>query len=112
MNLIILLLIIKVIKSTHQNIINKIPTNNVGFNNILDRRRTEVNDLFNYLINNIINSENEALTFDKQIYVLQVPRTNFFKINSILSQNVLNTNISLSENEKYLFDRYGHVPDK
>ena len=100
--------LLKVIKSTHQNIINKIPTNNVGFNNILDRRRTEVNDLFNYLINNIINSENEALTFDKQIYVLQVPRTNFFKINSILSQNVLNTNISLSEKINDIFQINNH----
>ena len=88
--------LLKLVKSTHQYIINKIPINNVGFNNTIEQRKKEVNDLFNSLIQDIIYSKNLTLSENRIIYVLQVPKTNFFKVNNILSDNILKTNNSLS----------------
>ena len=87
----------KILQSTHQFIINKLPTNPNAFNDILDRRKNDVNNLFKSLFENIKTNENYALSYDKQINFLQVANTNFFKVNNILSDNILYTNNSLNE---------------
>ena len=88
-------ILIKLVKSTHQYIINKIPNNRVGYNNILDLRKTEINSVFNSLIDKIEQSKSNALNIVKQCNVVQVPKTNFFKINDELSTNILETDKSL-----------------
>ena len=88
--------LLKLVQTNHQYIINKMPTNKIGFNNILDERKKEVNNYFTSLIQNIQRSENDSLSFANQINTLKVAKTNFFKINNILSDNIINTNASLT----------------
>ena len=92
-------LLIRHVKSSFQYIISKIPTNKVGFNNIVDKRKSEVNDFFNNLIKNINNSLNNALNLTTQTMVLQVADTNFFSINNILKNNVKTTQKLLQEKQ-------------
>ena len=89
-------ILIKFVQSTHQFIINNLPTNKNAFNNILDQRKNDVNNLFASIIQNIKNYQNDSLSFDSQIRVLQVSKSNFFKINNILSDNIFNLNNSLT----------------
>ena len=84
------------VKSTHQLVISKLPFNQIGFNNIINKRKNEIDDIFNELIKNIEDSQNEALNLDQQLYVLDVAETNFFDINDILSNNELNNENKLS----------------
>ena len=79
------------ITSIYQYIYNQIPTNPDGFNNITNLRKKEVEKTFNQLLKIVNDSKIESLSFDKQVYVLQVPSTNFFKTDSILSKNVKST---------------------
>ena len=88
--------LLKSVQSTYQYIIHKLPINKIGFNNILDDRKKEINEFFTSLIENIKNYENDSLSFDKQINILKVPKTNFFKINKYLTENILATNNSLT----------------
>ena len=89
-------ILIKFVQSTHQFIINNLPTNKNAFNDILDQRKNDVNNLFTSIIQNIKNYQNDSLSFDSQIRVLQVSKSNFFKINNILSDNIFNLNNSLT----------------
>ena len=90
-------LLIRHVKSSYQEIISKIPTNKIGFNNIVDKRKNEINDFFNILIKNINDSLKEALNLEQQTKVLHVAETNFFVINDKLKNNVKTTQKSLSE---------------
>ena len=89
-------ILLKIINSIHQDIINKIPTNRKGFNNIMNRRKNEVNNFFNNLKEKIIESQNNALSINQQIKIIDNPETNFFKINDILTNNILTTENSLN----------------
>ena len=75
------------ITSAYQYIFNKIPTNQEGFNNIINLRKNEVNDIFNKLKKNITDSKTDTLSINRQIYVLNVSSHNFFNMNSILTKN-------------------------
>jgi len=77
--------LLKSINFTRQYIISKIPVNKDGFNTILNKRNNEVNNYFKNIISKILKSKDYAMTLNNQIYVLQVPITNFFKVNTILS---------------------------
>ena len=77
----------------YQYIFNQIPRNQEGFNNILDLRKKQVNEIFNELFKNITDSKSDALSLNKQIYVLGVSSSNFFSMNSILSK--INNEISI-----------------
>ena len=88
--------LLKVVNSSHQYIISKIPTNKYGFNNILNKRTDEVNELFINLKYGILKSKYYAMNLENQLYVLQVPVTNFFDVNDILT----NTQTSVSEKLK------------
>ena len=89
-------ILIKFVQSNHQFIINNLPTNKNAFNDILDQRKNDVNNLFTSIIQNFKNYQNDSLSFDSQIRVLQVSISNFFKINNILSDNIFNLNNSLT----------------
>ena len=102
-------ILLQQVKSSHQLVISKLPFNQIGFNNIINQRKNEIDDIFNELIKNIEDSQNEALNLDQQLYVLDVAETNFFDINDILSDNELNNenklksilnNIRLIRNDK------------
>ena len=91
-------LLIRNVKSSYQYVISKIPTNKIGFNNIVDKRKNEINDFFNNLIKSINDSLNKSLNLTQQTkVVLHVAETNFFEINDILKNNVLSTQKSLKE---------------
>ena len=96
--------LLRIVNSTHQYIISKIPVNKVGFNKILKLREEEVNNIVKYLISDILKSKNVAMSLDNQLYVLQVPITNFFKVNNILTnaQQKISTTILQYANEIYL----------
>ena len=88
--------LIQNITSTYQYIINQIPNNEEGFNNILDLRKTEVENKFNDLFNLVKQSKEESLSLEKQLHVLQVSQQNFFKVNSIMTtaKNEISTTLS------------------
>ena len=88
-------ILLKQVKSCHQLVISKLPFNQIGFNNLINKRKNEIDDIFNELIKNIEDSQNEALNIDQQLYVLDVAETNFFDINDILSNNELNNENNL-----------------
>ena len=90
-------LLIRHTKSSYQYIISQIPTNKIGFNNIVDKRKIEVNNCFNILIKNINDSLKEASNLERQTNILHVAETNFFGINDILKNNVKTTTKSLSD---------------
>ena len=87
--------LLKLIKSSHQYIINKIPNNRVGYNNLLNMRKNEINEVYLNLIDIIEKSEANSLDEKQQINILQIQKTNFFKINEVLSNNILETDESL-----------------
>ena len=86
------------ITSVYQTILNQIPTNQEGFNNILELRKKEINEGFNNIISIIKNSKKDALTYNYQTNSLEVSPKNFFKTNSILSTK--NTEIKNTLNNK------------
>ena len=81
------LLFINLVNSTKNNIINQLPINKNGiqFENI----KNTINNKFNQLITKIEDSNKEMINIDTQTYEISVPRTNFFKANILLSNNVL-----------------------
>ena len=74
------------VTSAYQYIFNQIPTNQQGFNNILNMRKKEVNDVFNKLFKDIRDSKLDALNLNTQLNVLLVSSSNFFGTNSILTR--------------------------
>ena len=88
-------ILLKLVKSSQQYIISKLPSNPIGFNNIINKRKNEINDIFNELIKKIEDSQNETLNLDHQLEILDVAETNFFKVNSILENNEMNNNNNL-----------------
>ena len=95
--------LIQNISSYLYSIYNQIPTNQEGFNNITNVRRKEINDLINKLINDITESKNQALSLERQVYILDVSSSNFFKTNSILTQSIKNTNSILNSKGNELY---------
>jgi len=90
-------LLIRHVKSSYQYVISKIPSNKIGFNNIVNKRKNEVDDCFNILIKNINDSLKEALNIEYQTNVLHIAETNFFGVNDILKNNIKTTQKSLSD---------------
>ena len=80
----------KIIDEAHQYIMSEIPTNEKGFNDIINLRIKEVNDIFSTILLKISNSKNIALSFVKQQSLLNVPETNFFKVNNIMTDHIYN----------------------
>ena len=80
--------LIKFVTSSQQNIINNIPNNQIGFNNILNQRKNEINNFFSSLIKKIIESKKHALNINNQIAILKIEDQDFFMINSIVNSNI------------------------
>ena len=78
---------INIVNSTYLYIINRIPSNDMKLNTIIDLRKKQITDEFNNLIKNIINSKNYILNINKQINVLENEESDFFKINSKISNH-------------------------
>ena len=76
-------ILLKSVKSVHQYVISALPLNPEGFNNIIELRKAEVNEVFNNLIKKIKESLDYSLNYENQIYLIQVPETNFFNTNDI-----------------------------
>ena len=100
--------LIQNITSVYQFIYNQIPTNQEGFNNIINLRKAEVEEKFNNIINDINESKREALSINKQLNVLDTSSSNFFKTNggfsdfiSNLSQNLKNIGTSIYNMKNY-----------
>ena len=93
----------KEINSTYHYIINKIPTNEKGFNNIINLRKNEINNQFNKLIGRIIDSKKNALKQNNQNDILQISSSNFFKLNSKLAQYIKETSDSLRNKALNIF---------
>ena len=96
--------LIQNITSVYQFIYNQIPTNQEGFNNIINLRKAEVEEKFNNLINGINESKREALSNSKQLNVLDTSSQNFFKTNGMFSD----FNAEFSQNLKNIgYSVYG-----
>ena len=83
------------VTAVYQFIINQIPINQEGFNNITNLRKEEVNSVFNKLFNDIKESKEESKRLSKQTSVLGVSSLNFFKTDSILSKIIKETSTIL-----------------
>jgi aspartate 1-decarboxylase len=87
-----------------QSIYNRIPINQEGFNNITNLRKKEVKDLIENLTSDIKESKNQALSLERQVYILNVSSSNFFKTNSILNQSIKSTASILKSKGKELYN--------
>ena len=85
----------KIIDETYQYILSKIPTNEKGFNEILNTRTNEIHELFNNIYYNLSNSKNYVLNLYNQKNLLNVPETNFFKVNNIMTDYLYNLKASM-----------------
>ena len=74
------------INSERQLIIYSLPTNNIGFERVIEQRKKEINNVFDELIEKIHDSKNKDLAQYNQLYLLQVPFTDFFNISSTLTE--------------------------
>ena len=100
----------KEINSTYNYIINQIPKNEGVFNNIIIKRKSEIDNAFNKLFEKISESKTKALSNNNQNDILQVSSSNFFnlaaKLVNYISEigNSLNSkalNIYMINNEKF-----------
>ena len=91
------------ISSYFQTIYNQIPVNQEGFNNITNLRRKEINDIFIKLINDIQKSKNQTLSLERQVFILDVSSSNFFKTDSILTKSKQNTNSILNSKGQLIY---------
>ena len=81
--------LIKTVNSIYQYILNNIPKNEIGFNNLLNKRENEIHYVFTQLIDKIIKSQNISLNIKEQQSILQIDENNFFNINSNLVKKIL-----------------------
>jgi hypothetical protein len=102
---------IKLINEAYQYILSKIPVNENGFNDILAQRKTEINNIFKTFLNDIKNSQVYALATENQLRILDVTETNFFKINTILSNNIVRTSQLLKDLTYEIEDYEGEEGD-
>ena len=95
--------LIQNITSIYQFINNQIPTNKEGLNKFVNLKKSEVQEKFNNLINQINESKRESLLFNKQLNVLNTSSLNFFKTNDIFSNFIgeFSTNLKNIGNSIY-----------
>ena len=93
--------LIRLIKSAYKYVLNYMPINKNGFNDILNLRKKEINEFFNYLLAKINQFKEKSCSSKHQIEVLQINEKNFFGIQIILSENIKNMNDSLSLKSQY-----------
>ena len=101
----------KEINSAYQYIINQIPTNNGGLNNIINQRKNEINDVFKKLKEDIEKSKIEALSINNQIDVLNNTSKNFFNLNAKLVNHIRETSEILKNKANDIFSIYNGIPN-
>ena len=94
--------LIKIINTTHLEIINGIPTNEILNYNNINLKKIEINNELNNILQLIFDSKNETLNINKQINTLKVEEYDFFKLNSFLNNNITYIN-------KLLFDKIENI---
>ena len=102
----------KIMNEALQYILSKIPKNDIGFNDILEKRKNEIVNNFNIYLNNIKKSKDEALNLRNQLDILKVPETNFFKVNSILTDNIHTTTQALKYKTDEIYEYVGEEGDE
>ena len=90
------------INSTYKNIINNLDFNTNGFYINNNQIKELINGKFKEIFSKIDNSKKEYMSINRQSYTLSVPKTNFFKVNAILSNKVL-------ESKNILESRYAEI---
>ena len=85
------------VNSTYLYTINNIPSNKLQLNTIINLRKDECINKFNKIIKKINDSKNAALNYNNQKNILNFEETNFFNINSILSQQMNEVKNSLQD---------------
>ena len=90
---------INLIISTHKKIINNLPFDKNELNIKTEEYKNAINNKFNELITKIKKSKTDSLILNRQTNTLSVPRTNFFKVNTILSNVVLDFRNLLQKKE-------------
>ena len=83
--------LIQNITSVYQYILNQIPTNQEGFNTIINIWKNEVEESFSKILKEVEESKKDSLSMNRQLYVLKVSSSNFFGSDSILSNINQNT---------------------
>ena len=92
----------KIINEAYQYIKGEIPTNEKHFNDIINLRIKDVDDIFKKILSNLAESKNTALSLEKQQTLLNVPETNFFKANSIMTDHIYNIKSLFDQKTKEL----------
>ena len=80
-------LILSEVNQTFENILSNMPINENPFNEIINLRINEINDIYFSLINEINTSKDEILKEENQLNFLKVNESNFFLINSYFIKN-------------------------
>lgn len=96
--------LLKIIKSGYKFIINGIPTDKNGFNDILNLRKNEINEFFGNLINKINDLKDKSCSKGKQLEVLQINEEDYFDINDVLNETIKKSKESLTEKAMYPFN--------
>ena len=90
-------IILSKVNKTYSYILNNIPTNEKPFDEIINLRTNEVNQSYNDLLNQILDSKNNILKLNTQLNFLKVNENNFFFTNNLITENIGNINQELGE---------------
>ena len=83
------------INNSFSYILNNIPTNEISFNDILNERKKQINTIYNNYIKKIKESKNNILQKQNQLNIIKTTENDFFKINSVVKNNINNINEQL-----------------
>ena len=89
--------LMKLIDKSYKYIINNIQISEYDLNNTIKERKEEIKSIFDILTRNISYSENEYLTIEKQINILQVNDNDFFRVKYIMEKNIQETDEKLED---------------
>ena len=100
--------LLTLVKSEIQSIKNEIPSDNIGFERVLDQRKNEVEQLHKDVIEMITNSQNRDINLYNQLYLLQVPYSNFFNVSYVLA----NLRKKIMDNCESAYDKIYNMESK
>ena len=96
--------LIKLINKSYKYIINKIQTKEYDYNDTIKERKKEIKSIYDNLIGDISYSENNYLTISKQLEILQVNESDFFKVKYIMEKNINETSEKLDNMISDIFE--------
>ena len=89
--------LMKLINKSYKYIIQKIPTNENDFNDILKERKKELKNYFDDIKEEIADSEFEYVSIENQLNILQTNEKDFFKVKYLLDKNKNETEETLEK---------------